>query len=237
MTEHEALKQLIEDVISMMEYHVEQTRPIHETTVALQAAKDALKSMDKALAQPEQEPQKGGCTWCGGDCPQFECDTHSTWMNEPVIRRDLPPQPKEPEQEPVAWATQMGEYAHIHWGAKRPEYPMVYEVPLYTSPQPAIQQGWDVDDLLNRPKQPAQQEPVALETVYETIIQWDEGGGKRSRRELARRIVALYTTPPQRTWVGLTEEDKQIAFDDTQEGGGFWEFADAIEAKLKEKNT
>ena len=49
--------------------------------------------------------------------------------------------------------------------------------------------------------------------------------------------VPLYTTPPQRTWVGLTDEDKQIAFDDTQEGGGFWEFADAIEAKLKEKNT
>jgi len=48
----------------------------------------------------------------------------------------------------------------------------------------------------------------------------------------------LYTTPkPKREWVGLTEEDKQIAFDDTQEGGGFWEFADAIEAKLKEKNT
>ena len=41
----------------------------------------------------------------------------------------------------------------------------------------------------------------------------------------------------QRTWVGLTDDDKQIAFDDTQEGGGFWEFADAIEAKLKEKNT
>jgi hypothetical protein len=41
---------------------------------------------------------------------------------------------------------------------------------------------------------------------------------------------------PKREWVGLTERDKQIAFDDTQEGGGFWEFADAIEAKLKEKN-
>ena len=37
---------------------------------------------------------------------------------------------------------------------------------------------------------------LALEDVYETIIQWDEGGGKRSRRELARRIVALYTSPP-----------------------------------------
>ncbi len=50
-----------------------------------------------------------------------------------------------------------------------------------------------------------EQEPVALETVYETIIHWDEGGGKRSRRELARRIVALYTYPPQRK--PLTDEE------------------------------
>ena len=81
------------------------------------------------------------------------------------------------------------------------------------------------------------QEPVALETVYETIIQWDEGGGKRSRRELARRIVALYTTPPRREWVGLTQQDIDIAFDDTQEGGGFDDFARAIAAKLREKNA
>ena len=38
------------------------------------------------------------------------------------------------QQEPVAWATQLNEYAHIQWGAKRPEYPMVYEFPLYTTP-------------------------------------------------------------------------------------------------------
>ena len=38
---------------------------------------------------------------------------------------------------------------------------------------------------------------LALEDVYETIIQWDEGGGKRSRRELARRIVALAEQPAQ----------------------------------------
>jgi hypothetical protein len=38
-------------------------------------------------------------------------------------------------------------------------------------------------------------EPVAIDAVYETIIHWDEGGGKRSRRELARRIAALYAAP------------------------------------------
>jgi hypothetical protein len=46
--------------------------------------------------------------------------------------------------------------------------------------------------LRDRLAQP-EQAPMALETIYETIIQWDEGGGKRSRRELARRIMALYT--------------------------------------------
>ena len=44
MTQDE-LKVLIEDLISAIEYHVEQTRPIHSTTIALQAARDALKSL------------------------------------------------------------------------------------------------------------------------------------------------------------------------------------------------
>ena len=50
--------------------------------------------------------------------------------------------------------------------------------------------------------------------------------------------VPLYTAPPKREWVGLTDADKQEAFDETQEAsGGFWDFADYLEAKLKEKNT
>jgi hypothetical protein len=43
------MRKLIEDLISAMEYHVEQTRPIHTTTIALQAAREALKSLS---AQP-----------------------------------------------------------------------------------------------------------------------------------------------------------------------------------------
>jgi hypothetical protein len=44
--------------------------------------------------------------------------------------------------------------------------------------------------------------------------------------------IPLYTTPPQRTWVGLTEDD-EIPWD----GVDAKSFAKAIEAKLKEKNT
>ena len=43
--------------------------------------------------------------------------------------------------------------------------------------------------------------------------------------------VPLYTTPPQRTWVGLKDDD-EIDWD----GGDLKSFVKAIEAKLKDKN-
>jgi hypothetical protein len=39
-----------------------------------------------------------------------------------------------PVQEPVAWATTVGSHAHVSWGKNRPDYPIRYEVPLYTTP-------------------------------------------------------------------------------------------------------
>jgi uncharacterized protein (DUF2237 family) len=49
----------------------------------------------------------------------------------------------------------------------------------------------------------------------------------------------LYTTPPQRTWVGLTPEDLKPICDEWRIVYGAWmiDFARDIEAKLKEKNT
>ena len=45
--------------------------------------------------------------------------------------------------------------------------------------------------------------------------------------------IPLYTIPPQRTWVGLTDEEINTAASVQS-----WKpFAKAIEAKLKEKNT
>ena len=47
------------------------------------------------------------------------------------------------------------------------------------------------------------------------------------------------TTPPQRTWFGLTDEEinKVLGGDIHDEPNGLLEFVRAIEAKLKEKNT
>ena len=43
---------------------------------------------------------------------------------------------------------------------------------------------------------------------------------------------------PQRTWIGLTDEEQQAAYDAWQQKDDGWgSFYDLIEAKLKEKNT
>ena len=42
--------------------------------------------------------------------------------------------------------------------------------------------------------------------------------------------------PQQRTWVGLTDEERNDLCYDFGEKS-LWSFADSIEAKLKEKNT
>jgi len=56
-----------------------------------------------------------------------------------------------------------------------------------------------------------------------------------------RKGQQFYKAPPQRTWVGLTEEeigDEYVRFEVAKGGFNRFEYAvRAIEAKLKEKNT
>jgi hypothetical protein len=93
-----------------------------------------------------------------------------------------------------------------------------------------------VDKAVNRMAQP-EQEPVAYlceNAVGHKYFRWKKPSS-------TYKPIALYTTPPQRTWVGLTDEEiadcaeKMEASDPTD---SFWrEFFRGIEAKLKEKNT
>jgi hypothetical protein len=73
--------------------------------------------------------------------------------------------------------------------------------------------GFPVRDVYPEP-QPVQSaergEPVSLLKLYDTIIHWDEGGGKRSRRELALRIAGLYTTPPTQPAPVQDDPDEQV---------------------------
>jgi hypothetical protein len=77
------------------------------------------------------------------------------------------------------------------------------------------------------------QEPVAwlsTDSIGERYLCFD--------RPLDSDLVQpLYTTPPaQRTWVGLTDEDKAQCIQATAQRGLADELIAAIETKLKEKN-
>ena len=79
--------------------------------------------------------------------------------------------------------------------------------------------------------QPAQQEPVAWMDIDEKgrasgLRYWSEPDN--------RHEVALYTTPPQRTWVGLDEKDFSAI---NQSCLTKLQAATSAESILKEKNT
>ena len=80
-----------------------------------------------------------------------------------------------------------------------------------------------------------EQEPVAWMTEDEC----DVYTRKQVDGYFQHDHIPLYTTPPQRTWVGLTDEDLQGICDKWQIYNGAWMdfFVIDITAKLKERNT
>ena len=106
-----------------------------------------------------------------------------------------------------------------------------------------------IDEALAQPEQ----EPVVLklgECWPENVMQmWDyyrkeiangnTGSEPRDWFESLAEMRLVDTTPPQRTWVGLTKDERlklYRQFEDCLESDD-WEYEKAIEAKLKEKNT
>ena len=71
----------------------------------------------------------------------------------------------------------------------------------------------------------------------------DEAFNEIERRSIAKKdAVKAQLGKPQRTWVGLTDEEVELYWDweDFQTGAGrstIFEMVRDIEAKLKEKNT
>jgi len=97
-------------------------------------------------------------------------------------------------------------------------------IALYLSPQPAIEPyGWvtftaygDEDDVWYENPEGQLPEGWTYKPLYDTTD----------------------TTPPQRTWAGLTDEEQiQVAWSCGAMSADWLEFAKTIEAKLKEKNT
>lgn len=137
-------------------------------------------------------------------------------------------------QEPVAWAVQgcakmwRGEFAEIDAKAEAKRIGgTCVAYALYTTP-PAAQPaqgpfGWysaQEDEFMTH----------KIRKEHERLNSFTHMTGKFD--------LALYITPPQRPWVGLTDIDIAMAFDGVPQAfNDKLKFAQAVEAKLKEKNT
>jgi len=75
-----------------------------------------------------------------------------------------------------------------------------------------------------------------VKTFYTTPPQLEE---RNFCPRCGKRTKDIHTcTPPQRTWVGLTESERRLINFQWQDGNGTApEIIDLVEAKLKEKNT
>ena len=183
-------RQLIADLLSALEYHTEQTRPIEFSKVAIQAAREYLR-------KPVQQLNAG-----------------------------VPPLYPEPERG-VSIKAEYEPAQPMH-----PEIKKMYE---------------DYFDKCFREPSPTQQEPVAWGVfegnLHDMFFTEAEAVEMAQLKGTHAEVKPLYTTPPQRPWVGLTDEEiwetiSRIGTSDS-DVNPYAKLADAraIEAKLEEKNS
>ena len=115
------------------------------------------------------------------------------------------------KQEPVAWIEHHKGGDNLNW--EEVNHPYAKSTPLYTHPP-------------QRTEQPHDPLPRACNLAgvdYQTFLK-------------IKAYMPVYdTTPPQRTWVGLTEQDLDYLCNLAYTGDE--EFALAVQAKLMEKNA
>ena len=81
----------------------------------------------------------------------------------------------------------------------------------------------------------AKDEPVAYINVEQRKLEWAKYMSWDTPTVVNLPKIPLYTTPPQRPWVVLTDEEINLIYAEPQTHIG--QYARAIEAKLKEKNS
>jgi hypothetical protein len=139
--------------------------------------------------------------------------------------------------EPVAWMTinEYGEEDDIH----------------YENPEGHLLEGWTYKPLYTHPPQTqqAQSEPLEYWNAVEGWVKIDEVrehfdsvGCGTIYKTAGEDRTPIYTSPPKREWVGLTQQDWDDLYKEHHDRYGYARSAlglgyeEAIEAKIKEKN-
>ena len=79
-----------------------------------------------------------------------------------------------------------------------------------------------------------EQEPVAFINVEKRSLEWVKPISWHTPTTVNLPNIPLYTTPPQRTWVGLTDREFEEVTHGMEDLEDCWI---AIEAKLRDKNN
>ena len=147
------------------------------------------------------------------------------------------PRPKEalaqPEQEPVAWRAPNWGHGDDEWVYRDFDDPVLIADGKPSSNNEAL---YTTPPQLKEPEQaPVAWSDYESNGIHHKPVAWMDADGNVSDNNDHKFFpIPLYTTPPQRTWVGLTDE--QI-YEIHENSSNLMEFTRAIEAKLKEKNT
>jgi hypothetical protein len=102
-----------------------------------------------------------------------------------------------------------------------------------------LEGAWDEEIIKADAAIKAVKKAIAELESQEPVAWMDADGNVSDNNDHKCFPIPLYTTTPQRTWVGLTNNELQPIADEYRILFGSWveDFARAIEAKLKEKNT
>jgi hypothetical protein len=108
--------------------------------------------------------------------------------------------------------------------------------PTYAEPEnyPKCNCGYDQAITAIKAALEAKDEPVAWMCADESLI--NKGYARFSHVCMGEWKIPVYTTPPQRTWVGLTDEEMHECAGEYPWTPTGLKCVRAIEAKLKQKN-
>ena len=122
-------RQLIEDLLSVLEYHTEQTRPIEFSKVAIEAAREYLQkpTQQEPVAWEQFYPDIGKPQIAEALAKEKALQALHDENERLCLYKDA-----YAEQEPMAWIS-TGTARMIHWTADKPAYGDDW-VPLYTTP-------------------------------------------------------------------------------------------------------
>lgn len=86
--------------------------------------------------------------------------------------------------------------------------------------------------------QQTEQEPVAFINVEKQKLEWAKLTSWHTPTIVNLPKIPLYTAPPKREWVGLTDEEIGEVISGQFAERNYWvKITKALESKLKEKNT